>query len=796
MKRSMQANRQTKTKAYRFFEQVINYGWVFIIVGAMVSITMATFIPNIKIDTSVEAFIKPDHPSLVSRNTLKETFGLSDPIIVAIENEGAQGIYNEHTLRLIQHLTDTIQMMEGADPDRVVSIATENNIRGDDEGMIIESFLEDISNVEDIRKAVEDFPLYLGNLVSEDGTVTLIVVELLDKQRYGAQVYNDLLKVIEPLQGEERLYVAGEGAVVEHLGKYVQDDAKLMTPLAFLVITIILFLAYRTIGGLLLSNLVIVGSLLIAMGIMVASGVPFYLISNIIPVIIIAISVADSIHILGHFYEQKAHHPELDKKELTIKTMTEMWRPIIVTSITNIVGFIAMGYSSDMPPMRAVGLYSSVGVVCALLFSFFILPSVMARVDLKPSRAFISRRGNQVDQFGQAMMQLGSIVLQRPYVTIAISAVIMVMGIVGMTRMKLNDTMVEYFNQKENIYLADKLINKKLNGTNFFDVVVETQEQEGLFVVDRLKAIENLQKFLEEQPHVKGTTSIVDIMKQMNRSIRDGVAGEYRLPETDDMIAQYFLLYTASSSPTDLEQYVDSEYQLANVRVMMDNGQYQSIHPVLRNTREYLAANFNTDGMTGEVSGWLNVIDHWIGNISFSHFLGVILALIVVTLISSISFGSLYAGLLAMIPVLVAVFLNYAVMGFTGIWLKVSTSITVAIAVGVAVDFSVHTIDRLLFLTQQKGFTIDQALPQLYPNTGRALLFNLLALALGFGTNMVSSVPPWATFGLLVMTMVSVSFLASLTLLPVLVKVLKPKFLQPRISVEKTFEPLIENIAS
>jgi predicted RND superfamily exporter protein len=252
------------------------------------------------------------------------------------------------------------------------------------------------------------------------------------------------------------------------------------------------------------------------------------------------------------------------------------------------------------------------------------------------------------------------------------------------------------------------------------------------------------------------------------------------LPANDDLIAQYFLLYSTSSSPTDFERYVDNDYRLANIRVMMDNGQYKAIRPVINSAREYLDSEFNGNGMTGEVSGWLNVVKYWIGNIRYSHFLGVILALIIVTLISAISFRSLAAGLLAMIPVLVAVFLNYAIMGFTGIWLKVSTSITVAIAIGVAVDFAVHTIDRLIVLVHDKGLTIDEALPKLYPNTGRALLFNLMALALGFGTNMVSSVPPWATFGLLVMTMVSVSFIASLTLLPVLIKIIKPGFLRHR----------------
>ena len=295
-----------QNNSYRFFDRVIKSGKISTTVAIMMTIAMAWFIPDIRIDTSVEAFIHPEHPSLVSRNNLKEIFGLSDPIIVAIESKGPDGIYNKETLSLIQMLTDTIQLIPGVDPERVVSLSTENNIYGNEEGMIIEPFIEDIEDGKELRSAIEAFPLYLGNLVSEDGTVSLIVVELLNKQQYGADVYDRLQQLTAALNTSEEIFIAGEGAVVEQLGKYVQDDAKLMTPMAFLVITIILFLAYRTWGGLLLSNLVVIGSLIITMGIMVYLDTPFYLISNIIPVIIIAISVADSIHILGHFYELKS----------------------------------------------------------------------------------------------------------------------------------------------------------------------------------------------------------------------------------------------------------------------------------------------------------------------------------------------------------------------------------------------------------------------------------------------------------------------------------------------------------
>jgi predicted RND superfamily exporter protein len=774
-------------KAHRFFKHVLHNSAYYIGAAIAITIGMAIFLPKVKIDTSVEAFINPEHQSLVSRERVKEIFGLSDPIILAVENEGVKGIYNKKSLRLIQELTDSIQLIKGVDPERVVSLATENAIYGDEEGMIIKPFLEDIEDGDLIRESVENFPLYVGNLVSEDGTVSLIIIEVVDKQKYGSFVYAHLDKIASSYHGEENLYVAGEGAVVEHLGKYVQDDAKLMTPLAFLVITIVLFIAYRTWGGLLLSNMVVMGSLIIAMGIMIVTGVPFYLISNIIPVIIISISVADSIHIMGHYYELKARHSGWDKEQLTIETMAEMWRPVLVTSITNIVGFIAMGYSSDMPPMRAVGLYSSLGVVFALLFSLFVLPAVLARVNLKQSKAFkvSNKLANGSDIFGKIMASAGEFVLRYAWLTLSISGVIILLGIIGITKMELNDSMVEYFNPKERIYQADQMINKKLNGTNYFDIVVKTDQTEGLFDVDRLRKIEILQQFLEKQPHVKATTSIVDIIKQLNYSINGGEKTAYELPDSDDLIAQYLLLYSASSSSSDFEKYVDYDYRLANIRVMMDNGQYRYIKNVLKDTKDYLNSDFNEPGMTSEISGWLNVINYWIGNIKFSHFLGVILAFIVVWAISALSFKSAFAGILAVIPVMVAVFLNYAIMGFADIWLKVSTSITVAIAIGVAVDFSVHTIDRLLVLTHKKGYTIHKALINIYPNTGRALLFNLLALALGFGTNIVSAVPPWATFGLLVMTMVSVSFIASLTLLPVLIKVLNPGFLISRNTVQE-----------
>ncbi|MFT7234415.1 MAG: putative RND superfamily exporter protein, partial [Cyclobacteriaceae bacterium] len=143
-----------------------------------------------------------------------------------------------------------------------------------------------------------------------------------------------------------------------------------------------------------------------------------------------------------------------------------------------------------------------------------------------------------------------------------------------------------------------------------------------------------------------------------------------------------------------------------------------------------------------------------------------------------LSFRSFEAGVYTIIPVVFAVAVIYGVMGFSGIWLSVGTSMFAAIAIGVGVDFAVHTVDRMIFFIKEMKLDVDDAFESFYKTTGRALLFNLLALALGFGVLITSSVPPLIRFGSLVAVSVFAGFLASLTLLPAIIYLAKPGFLK------------------
>jgi len=285
---------------------------------------------------------------------------------------------------------------------------------------------------------------------------------------------------------------------------------------------------------------------------------------------------------------------------------------------------------------------------------------------------------------------------------------------------------------------------------------------------------------------VNRATSIVDYLKQMNRALNGDQRAAYQLPNDADLIAQYFLLYSASGDPTDFEEQVDYDYRLANVRVRMDTGVYTDEKFVVEAMQSYIDTHFNMPDINANLSGRVNVDYHWIKRLGENHFTSVAVAMFLVWLMASLSMRSIVAGVITIIPVAISILLIYAVMGFSGIWLAIGTSMFAAIAIGLGVDFSVHTIERLQVLIREQGRSFDDAITDLYPSTGRALFFNFAALVLGFGVLTTSEVVPLIRFGSLVAVGVSASFLASMTVLPALIKAMRPAFLFPKPSSERT----------
>ncbi|MFA5493874.1 MAG: outer membrane lipoprotein-sorting protein [Porticoccaceae bacterium] len=767
----------------RFFQGLVRHPWLTLLPMAVILVLSLVAFKDLAKDTRSDAFLSPDNPALVYRDLIRERFALSDPLLVALVASGPEGIYRADILQSVVALTEALKTVPNVDADRVISLSTESLITGTESSIEVQPILDlmpgdsipdNDAGAAAVRAAVEDFPLFLGSLVARGGEATLLVVQLLDEQR-SENTYSDIIALLDdyPLPPGVVAHVAGEGAIAGYLGSYIDADARRLNPLAGFVILGMIALAFRRFLPSLLALVIILASVAIALGAMAAMDIPFYVITNGLPVILIGISVADTIHICSHYFHLQAAVPQRPREELVVETMAGMWVPVTLTSLTTVAGFLGLYFAADMPPFRYFGLFAALGVTAAWLYSIVVLPPLMTLLKLQVHPRFI-RADDGRDWLGRLILGSGLLTRRRPLL-LAMAALIAVAGGWAGSQLVVDDDRIHLFHPEEPIARADRAINRHFNGTNTLDIVIETAEPEGVFEPAVLSRMEALQTYAETLPHVTGSSSIVDYLKQMNRVLNDNDPAAYALPDSRDLVAQYFLLYSLSADPADFEQEVDYDYRTANVRLTMNNGGYVQIAQVVEALQAYLAREFSGE-VNATLSGRVALNYHWVHSIGDSHLAGLLMALLLVWAVASLSYRSALAGVYTLVPVVLAVLLVYGFMVASGMTLGVGTSMFAAVAIGLGVDFSIHTISRLQILYSVTGGEEERMVARFLTTTGRALLFNVMTVAVGFGVLIFSQISQLSDFGSIVMLSMAVSFVASVTLLPALILALRPAF--------------------
>lgn len=752
------------SRAESWFRFVVRHRVAVLAIGLVTMLAGAAGASRLVKDTSADAFIDPRNPALLYRKRVEASFGVTDPIVVAVFAGEERGIYAPSVLELVRRLTKQVAALPQVDPAKTVSIATEKWIRGTAEGMDVTALLGEGTITADsaarLREAIADSPLYHGSLVSADGRATLIVAELLDEKAASA-AYADVSALVgrEPLPPGVRIHVAGEGAITGYLSSYIDADARRMIPIAVLVIVLVLFVAFRTVRGALLPLLVVVGTVVGTLGAMAISGVSYFAITSGMVVALIGIAVADSIHIFNDYYERMLREPSTPNEELVVASLRDMLRPVTLTTITTIAGFLTLWPTNSMPPIRWFGVFGALGVSLAWVYTVTLLPAALAMLPRKPSPVLRARAG---DGGVGWVMRLGAAVVRRPVATLLATLAVCAIGLAGMLRLQVDYSRIDNFSAESALHRADRAINASFQGGYHLDVVVIGDRDDAIYEPAVLRRIEALQRGMAQVPGVGGSLSIADYVRQMNRAVNGGASGFDRLPDSREAVAQLFLLYTLSADPTDFEEEVDPARREALVRFNLNTSRWSDHARIVGELERQVAALFPVEGTRAVVTGRVMVDHVWMQGIRDSHFASVALSVIAVLVMCIALFRSLAAGLACVLPVAVAVLAVYAVMGFGDIWLGVATSMFASVAIGLGIDFAIHTLDRS---AQRRGESAEVRVMHVYRGTGRPLLFNALAVVLGFGVIMLSEVPPVEYFGALVAAGVAAAFVASVTAL-------------------------------
>jgi hypothetical protein len=723
-------------------------------------------------DPSVDAFVPHDHRFALARDEAREVFGLDDPIILALASVDGESLFTVPALETLQRIDAAVRKLPDVKKNDVKSLASEKAIWGEAGDLAVESIIPPGAITPDTAaQAAARFammPMLEGLLGSANGDLLTVIIPVEDPNHSDA-VYS-AVKAIAAAEAspDVAVHVAGVAAMNARLAEIVDSDTRIFIPIAVLTVLVIVFVALRSFKALIGPLVVIAGAAAIAIGTMGWLDARYYLITTALPVVIMAIAVADSLHISTVYLSLRERDPSLSAREAIIMALRRTFVPVTLTSVTTVAGFIGLSFGAAMKPITEFGLFAAVGVTAAWVLSLTALPAIIILTNLAPARRTLQAPDGQAQARPDAVVDtlIGSLsrtVAARPLGALAGMAVFtLVLGIAA-SRAEFDYERKRYFAPGDAILASDEALNTRLGGINFLDVVVTAPQEGGLMTPQALQAIQDLRVRMAAIPHVAGVSGIDTYVSVMHAALTDAPSGA--LPEAARAPAQYMFLYEASAPPDDFRQEIDYTQTRALVRARLDTDSYRLTKPVVEALERDLAQWSAQSGLGAQLSGRVAVNDGWMSQLAANHFRGLGLALILVFACTLALFRNLAMALLAMVPVGVGVLAVYATMGAFRIDIAPATSMTAAIATGLGVDFGIHLISHIRHRLAA-GLPLSEAIAGEYTLIARACFFSAVALGVALAAICLSSAPPLRWFGLLVSIGAFGSLVGALLIIP------------------------------
>jgi hypothetical protein len=763
----------------RFTRFVVKYPLFVISITLLITLFLGYQLKYLKIETDISQALPKDLPAKRLYDEMSENFPSRDIIFIAIRSDS---IYSPGILSLVSELTDTLFKLKGIQD--VLSPVNADVIVGQEEGIaVVPALSGEIDNPETIktlreRLASSDFA---GSLVSRDEKAFGILVFLKSKVRV-REVARNILEIIQKFKEKTgvEIYATGRPVLQHALAVGLLRDVHVFFSLAILVITLFLFLSFRSLRGVLLPFSVVILSVIWTMGFMALVGIKFSHSTEFMPVLLISIGIADGIHILHTYYQRAGEIRE--KKRLVLSTMETLNLPVILTSLTTAIAFLALGVAG-FRSLQELGGMTAFGVIMAMFLSLYFIPAVLSLLS-------VPRVGAEKGHLGflhRGLTKLGGALVTHKTIFVIFIALFLIFILSSYPRIKVENSTIENFKPENEIRKAYELMNKHFSGAEVLYAVVKSEREGGIKDPLLLKEMDSFKQYMLKEPMVGDVVSVSDLVKRLNRVLNNDREEYYRIPDTlefidgfpvsgKELIAQYLALYTLSTEPGRFESIVTDDFKRAKISIFLKEGRRSVIHRIDKRAREFIEKDFRHADeveLTGVPEIYLVINDLVVKGQAKS----IILSLFLVSIIVAIAFRSPVAGFYGIIPLLFAMLVNFGVMGWLGIYANLENMVTSNIAIGVGVDYMIHFIHRFKEKYKEMNGDVRAATEETMNTSGVAILINALAVALGFSTIMASSFRSVSQMGFLItLAMVSTCF-AAITLLPVLLAIFKPEFL-------------------
>ena len=753
-------------------------------------------VPKITMDTSTEGFMHESDPMLVNYNKFKDQFGRDERIVIAVKSEDIFSLlFLEKLHKLHKELEDNLPYLED-----VTSLINVRNTRGEEDKLYVEDLLETFpKSAEDvlkIKKITMDSEFYKNLFISEDGKITTIMIETqafsagaeqnidemfsdfeesdtpqVPKVTLSDEQNSEIVAKIKEIVAKHQakgfdIYYAGSPAVMDELRGMMKTDMQKFTRITIAIVLIFLFLIFRRLSATFYPLIVIILSLLTTVGSMGFLGVAFKLPTQIVPSLLIAVSVGATVHILSVFFDK--FNKVDDKKEALVYTMGHSGLAIAMTAVTTAIG-IASFSGSEVAPISDMGIFASLGVLVSLFLTLTLLPALLMVTKLK---AKVQTKSNWLDSM---MKKLAFIPTQYPKLITTISLLLVFISLALATQLKLSHHPLEWFPKENMSYVSTHLIDKEMKGTLTMELVIDTKEENGWHSPERLQKLDKiateLEGYSDGKTFIGKVFSLNTIVKETNRALHANDQEHYVIPSDKALVSQELLLFENSGSD-DLEDIVDSQF--SKVRVTHKLPWKDSIDSLAM--IDYIKAKYEKVFVDEEimVTGMIPILVHTFSQSIHSSVKSYLIAFVLIAIMMMFIMGSIRLGLIAMIPNLTPIIIGLSLMYIYQIPLDMFTLLVGSIAIGLAVDDTIHFLHNFRRYYLESGDAVS-AVENTFFTAGKAMVITTIVLSLGFFSYMLGEMKSVQNFGFLTGSVIILALLADLFLAPALMVLIAKK---------------------
>ena len=776
-----------------------------ILVLFLLLVSFGYYSKDFKLDASSDTLLLENDPDLKYLKEVNNRYGSKEFLILTYTPEEA--MISEKSLNNLLSLKYKIQSLDWV--YSVITLLDVPLLNNSDTPLAerLQNFTTLKSENVDIERGFEEIlssPVFKNFVISEDGKTTGIIVNIKedvnlknldDKSKEEIEKYKDLRKkknhkniveireVIKSYKNIGKIYLGGIPMIADDMMSFIKNDIIVFGIGVLLFIIVTLWFIFKKLIWIIVPLSSCFFSVLIMTGLLGLIGWKVTVISSNFIALMLILTMAMNIHMSTRFLQLKKNNPNLKNSEIIFMTTSKMFWPIIYTALTTICAFLSLIFS-EIKPVIDFGWMMSLGLIISFVITFTLLPTLINLLSTEKINIEVESKSKITEFLGEISIN------SRPTIFL-ITLVVIISSIVGISRLEVENSFINYFNKNTEIYKGMKLIDEKLGGTTPLDIIIKfpTFEKDKLtvaddefedwgdeenhdnrkywFTKDKIEKIEKVHSYLESNPFVGKVlsfSSILKVAKQLNNN----------KPLDTLEIGVFYSKIPDTIKKEVIDPYISIEDNEARISLRIKDSEKNLRRNDLIKKIEYdLENQIGLESNEYKLAGVLILFNNLLQSLFKSQILTLGFVMSGIFAMFLILFRNIKLSLIGVVPNFIAAFFILGIIGLLEIPLDMMTITIAAITIGIAVDNSIHYIYRFKEEFFQNN-SYEKTIKLCHSTVGIAILNTSITIVFGFSILVLSNFIPTIYFGVFTGLAMLLAMISVLTLLPSLILLTKP----------------------